>query len=82
MEKLIFSHQRNILNLIHSYCKYKFMYEEHEEIYEEFCKHQGWLLNQGVYWCKAGLDYTKCNICSYREPIKHTVKVSCASTEY
>lgn len=57
------------------------MYEEHESIYEEFCHHECHLVNQGYRWCELGHDRTKCDSCSYREPIKYTVKVSCASTE-
>lgn len=56
------------------------MYEEHEEIYEEFCKHQGHLYNQGVTFCYAGLDPSKCNDCKSREPVKYMCKVTSAST--
>lgn len=56
------------------------MYEEHESIYEEFCHHECHLVNQWYRWCELGHDCTKCDSCSYREPIKYTVKVSCAST--
>ena len=55
------------------------MYEEHEETYEEFCKHQGHLFNQGVTFCYAGFDPSKCNDCKSREPVKHMCKVTFAS---
>lgn len=55
------------------------MYEEHESIYEIFCKHQGFLANQGFKWCNAGYDCSKCDTCSHREPIRQVVKVSSAS---
>lgn len=56
------------------------MYEEHEEIYEEFCKHQEHLFNQGITFCNAGLDLSKCNDCKLREPVKHICKVAACTS--
>lgn len=61
--------------------EYKFNKEEHEEIYEVFCKHQGHLYNLGITMCDAGHDPSKCDTCEFREPESHVVKVSSCSIE-
>jgi len=60
---------------------YKFSHEEHEEIYEVFCKHQGHLYNQGIMLCQAGHDPSKCDTCEFREPDKQVCKVSSCTIE-
>ena len=56
------------------------MYEEHEEVYEVWCVHQGFLANQGLTLCMA--NHWPCTEnCPYRKPDKYKVIVSSASTD-
>ena len=49
--------------------------------YDIFCKHQGWLANQGITLCNAGHDPSKCKECEYRKPEHVMAKFTTASTE-
>lgn len=55
-------------------------YEEHYEIYEEYCIHRQQLVNQGITMCDINQDVTMCGSCPYRKSRTMKVKVSSAST--
>jgi ectoine hydroxylase-related dioxygenase (phytanoyl-CoA dioxygenase family) len=55
-------------------------YEEHYEVYEEYCIHRRQLVNQGLTMCDINQDTSMCNSCPYRKPRTMRVKVSSAST--
>ena len=57
------------------------MYDEHELEYDDFCKHRGYLANQGYTWCEEGYDISRCDICPHREPEHHKVKIASTSSE-
>lgn len=55
-------------------------YEEHYEVYEEYCIHRRQLVNQGLTMCDINQDVTMCGSCPYRKSRTMKVKVSSAST--
>ena len=55
-------------------------YEEHYEVYEEYCIHRQQLVNQGITMCDINQDVTMCGSCPYRKSRTMKVKVSSAST--